>query len=323
MEIANQGANQRSWYVNPNNRTLTSNRKNTAIKDRENFDCMQHLLQPVEDIMKAVTTPIKLAGQTNINRAANTLTIAAGTQISVNDGYFLLVTERGVECHHGNNYDPYDIEAYKRAEGLAGSLTVLLRNAGGTQQITAFSLEEYQKWTGEVSTVLSYMGIDSSRDFTLNGMKYSKNSNGFWESAANSSAKAAYERACANNRTYPYADERTRNQINYISNYYLENVPEQMRAAWQRALEETGINPFPEGYASTLSQLSMEQDFATGGDDDILGKDTASNIAAVQSIIDRIDHPLGDISEKDRRFRADEKVFYKTLLGHLTSPEEV
>lgn len=52
MEIANQGANQRSWYVNPNNRTLTSNRKNTAIKDRENFDCM-HTSAKTEDFLQA------------------------------------------------------------------------------------------------------------------------------------------------------------------------------------------------------------------------------------------------------------------------------
>lgn len=321
MEIANRGTDQGFRYVNPNNRTLTTGRKNTEIRDRDGFGWMRRLLNPVEDMVKALTTPIKLADHTDINRAANTLTIAAGTQIPVGDGYILTVTQRGVECRHGKNYDPYDTEAYKRAQGLADSLAVLLGNAGGTQQTTAFSREEYQKWTNDVSTVLSYMGIDSSRDFTLNGMKYSKNRNGFWESAREQSAKAAYERALANNRTYTYADERTRGQISYISNYYLENVSEQMRAAWQRALEETGVNPFPEGYGSTLSQLSMEQDFATGGDDDIFGTDAAGNIAAVQSIIDRIDHPLGDIPEKDRSFREDEKVFYTAVLKYLTAEE--
>lgn len=321
MEIANHRADQGFRYVNPNNRTLTAGRKNTEIRDRDSFGCMRRLLNPVEDMVKALTTPIKLADHTGINRAANTLTIAAGTQIPVGDGYILTVTQRGVECRGGKNVDPYDTEAYKRAQGLADSLAVLLRNAGGTQQTTAFSREEYQKWTGEVSTVLSYMGIDSSRDFTLNGMKYSRNRSGFWESAREQSAKAAYKRALANNRTYTYADERTRGQISYISNYYLENVSEQMRAAWQRALEETGVNPFPEGYGSTLSQLSMEQDFATGGNDDILGQDVESNIAAVRNIIDRIDHPLGDIPEKDRSFREDEKVFYMAVLEYLTAEE--
>ena len=99
MEISNHGANQGSRYVNPNNRTLTSNRKNTEIKDQDNFGCMQRLLNPVEDMVKALTTPIKLADQTTVSRAANMAAIAAGTQITVNDGYILTVTERGVECH--------------------------------------------------------------------------------------------------------------------------------------------------------------------------------------------------------------------------------
>lgn len=317
MDIVNYGGNQGSYYVNPNTRTLTSNRKNTAIKDRDNFGCMQRLLKPVENLMQAIKTPINLADRTTVNPAANSVTIAEGTQISVNDGYILTVKKNGVEVRHGADYDPYNTEAYIRAQGLADSLTTLLRNAGGTQNITAFSEEGYQKWTSEVSTVLSYMGLDGNRDFTINGMKYSKNAKGYWESAANSDAKAAYERAQAANRTYTYADERTKNQINYVSNYYLENVSVQMKTAWQKALEVTGVNPFPEGFSSTLSQLAMEQDFATGGNDDIFGKDAKSNAEAVQKIIDRIDNPLGAVSEKDQSFRAEEKVFYTAVLQYL------
>lgn len=220
MEITNHGANQGSWYVNPNTRTLTSNRKNTKIKDRDNFGCMKRLLNPVEDMAKALWTPIKLADRTTVNRALGTVTIAEGTQIAVNDGYILTVRKRGVECRRADEYAPYDKKAYEKAQGLADSLAVLLRNAGGTQKTAAFSREGYEKWTDNVSTVLNYMGIDSSRSFMINGMKYSKNTDGYWESAANSSAKAAYEKAQADNRTFTYADQRTLEQIDYISNYY-------------------------------------------------------------------------------------------------------
>lgn len=199
MEIANHGANQGSWYVNPNTRTLTSNRKNTKIKDRDNFGCMKRLLNPVEDMAKALWTPIKLADRTTVNRALGTVTIAEGTQIEVNDGYILTVRKRGVECRRADEYAPYDKKAYEKAQGLADSLAVLLRNAGGTQKTAAFSREGYEKWTDNVSTVLNYMGIDSNRNFTINGMKYSKNTDGYWESAANGSAKAAYEKAQADN----------------------------------------------------------------------------------------------------------------------------
>ena len=47
MEISNN----QSWYVNSNTRQVTSNIKNTAIKDREAFNgSMQNLLNPVEDL---------------------------------------------------------------------------------------------------------------------------------------------------------------------------------------------------------------------------------------------------------------------------------
>ena len=54
MDISNQRSYQGSWYVNPNTRTLTSDRKNTSIKDRDAFSCMQHLLHPVEDMARVV-----------------------------------------------------------------------------------------------------------------------------------------------------------------------------------------------------------------------------------------------------------------------------
>ena len=53
--------------------------------------------------------------------------------------------------------------------------------------------------------------------------------------------------------------------IAYISDYYLQTVPESVKAAWQETLEETGVNPFQTDLSSTLTQLSVEQDFQTGG----------------------------------------------------------
>ena len=47
-----------------------------------------------------------------------------------------------------------------------------------------------------------------------------------------------------NNRTYQFADEKTKKQIAYMSGYYLQTVPQSVKAAWQETLEETGFNPF-------------------------------------------------------------------------------
>ena len=75
-----------------------------------------------------------------------------------------------------------------------------------------------------------------------------------------------------NNRTYQFADEKTKKQIAYMSGYYLQTVPQSVKAAWQETLEETGFNPFQTDVTSILTQLSVEQDFLTGGDDNIFGE---------------------------------------------------
>ena len=306
-----------SWYVNPNIRQVTSNIKNTAIKDREAFNSsMQSLLNPVEDLAQVLKTPIKLAARSSLNRQGNSVDIASGRRIAVNDGYILTVKPQGVEVSGGD--EPYDTQAYMKAQMMADSLATLLRNACGNMHTVAYSQEEYARWNEGVSDVMGYLGIDTSKDFTVNGMKYSRNGNGWYESQADSEAKAAYEMLKANNRTYTFADERTKNQIAYISNYYLEHTTETLKAAWQKTLEETGVNPFPQGFSSTLSQLAMEQDFATGGNDDIFGDDLESNIAAVKKIIERLENPLSDVSERNAEFVADEKTFYKALLNNLT-----
>ena len=59
----------------------------------------------------------------------------------------------------------------------------------------------YARWNEGVSDVMGYLGIDASKDFTVNGMKYSKNGNGWFESQADSEAKSAYEMLKANNIT--------------------------------------------------------------------------------------------------------------------------
>ena len=107
MEISNN----QSWYVNPNTRQVTSNIKNTAIKDREAFNgSMQNLLNPVEDLVQVLKTPIKLAERSSLNRQGNSVDIASGSRIAVNDGYILTVKPQGVEVSGGD--DPYDTQAY-------------------------------------------------------------------------------------------------------------------------------------------------------------------------------------------------------------------
>lgn len=308
-------SNNQSWYVNPNIRQVTSNKKNTIIKDREAFNAsMQNLLNPVENLAQVLRTPNKLAEKSSLNRQSNTINIASGMRIAVNDGHVLTVKPQGVEVSGGN--DPYDTESYLKAQRMADSLATLLHNACGVMKTVAYSQEEYARWTEGVSDVMGYLGIDTLKDFTVNGMKYSRSERGWYESQANREAKDAYEMLKANNRTYTFADEKTRNQIAYISNYYLEHTTETMKAAWQKTLEESGVNPFSDGF-STLAQLVMEQDLMTGGDDNIFGNTVESSLSAVKKILDRNENPLGKVDENKAESLRREKKFYATLLRKL------
>lgn len=242
-----------SYYINPNTRGLTSNYKNTVIKDKEAYNGVmsQHLLNPVEDLVQVLNTPIKLAKSASLSSQNNSVNIAEGQRIRVNRGHVLTVTAHGVDVSGGDN--PYDTESYVKAQSMADALTSLLRNAGGTMTTVAHSKEEYAKYTEEITDVMSYFGVDTFKDFIVNGMKYSKNKDGWYESEANNEAQAAYEQLKANNRTYQFADEKTKKQIAYISDYYLQTVPESVKAAWQETLEETGVNPFQTDVTSTLT----------------------------------------------------------------------
>ena len=120
-----------------------------------------------------------------------------------------------------------------------------------------------------------------------------------------------------NNRTYQFADEKTKKQIAYISDYYLQTVPESVKAAWQETLEETGVNPFQTDLSSTLTQLSVEQDFLTGGNDNIFGETKESCLAAINKILERIENPLATMTEERTAYLQQEKEFYTVLASKI------
>ena len=121
----------------------------------------------------------------------------------------------------------------------------------------------------------------------------------------------------ANNRAYQFADEKTKKQIAYISDYYLQTVPESVKAAWQETLEETGVNPFQTDLSSTLTQLSVEQDFLTGGNDNIFGETKESCLAAINKILERIENPLATMTEERTAYLQQEKEFYTVLASKI------
>ena len=301
-----------SYYVNPNTRTLTTDIKNTVVSDSSMYSTFQAKLRAVDDLQEVLTNPIKLANKTSVDTRRNSLFLAEGASITVSEGFVLTVKKSGVEVSGGNIDND---KARQEAMEMGGALATLLRNACGMMKNVANSPAAYDKWSSNITKVLGYFGIDTSKDFSVNGMSYSRDKTDRIVSQEKTDAVKEYERLKSTNRFYESADERTQRITAHMTNYYLKNVPEEVSNAWWEAIEETGINPFPEGYTGALQQLSMEQDFQTAGNDDIFGYSKESSISAIERILNRIDNPIGKSMDDDKAFRSFERQFYSTLLG--------
>ena len=307
--------NVNSYYVNPNNMAITSNLKNTQVYNKSEYAAMASKLRPVENLVGSLNMPMKLASSNSIDKRNNSINICLGTSVNVPGGLSLKVREKSVEVVGVCNYD--NQKEYQQAQDMAGALATLLRNAGGTQKEVGYSSSEITAWNENVKKVLSYFGIDTSKDFSVNGMKYYRNENGLFESERECEAKLAYEQMNTNNKIFNFADDRTKKWIDYVSDYYLKNVPESVQIAWKDTLEQTGVNPFQTGVQSTLTQLAIEQDFMTGGNDDLLGNSEESCLDAISRILDRIDNPLGAVDERKASFLEQEKIFYTELYKNI------
>ena len=318
-------SNLTSTYINPNTRSVTSNIKNTYVP--EGTDFMADKLRPVQSIPDA-NTPFKLAGETSVDKENNALSVAKGTHLTFEGGFVYTVLESGITMGYGDDWRaerpmPGDLdneELNSAAQSKASAFHKLLWDSSGLVNVSNYDDKAYAKWNEDVCSVLESFGIDTSKDFSINGVKYSRNEKGYFESEHSFAAKEAYEMLKNNNRSYALADESTKKRVHYMSDYYLGSSPEEVRTAWQETLEETGINPFQSGYVSTLQQLATEQDFVTGGNDQFFGESIESSVDAINTILDRIENPLPRKNKEDESKMMDvdqEKEFYSTLLSKI------
>ena len=111
--------------------------------------------------------------------------------------------------------------------------------------------------------------------------------------------------------------KRPKSRLHILVIINLQTVPESVKAAWQETLEETGFNPFQTDVTSTLTQLSVEQDFLTGGDDNIFGETKESCLAAIDKVLERIENPLAAVTEERAAYLQQEKEFYTVLASKI------
>lgn len=61
----------------------------------------------------------------------------------------------------------------------------------------------------------------------------------------------------------------------------------------------------------------MEQDFLTGGNDNIFGETKESCLAAINKILERIENPLATMTEERTAYLQQEKEFYTVLASKI------
>lgn len=94
--------------------------------------------------------------------------------------------------------------------------------------------------------------------------------------------------------------------------------PESSKAvmeAWDKALAETGVNPFPMNRISIVYVVLAESGRIHRLGTDFLGDNITSAISMVKKIIHRLENPIAPYQHPE--FRNDELAFYNKFLDNL------
>lgn len=138
------------------------------------------------------------------------------------------------------------------------------------------------------------------------------------------------------NETNSEVDERkaTDNQIQELLKdnnerrfeSYGPNAPEEVKQAWMKAAEETGLNGLgmnAGGQMSHITQLDVQRaiKWYNGENPDVLGTTVGSARQAIEQALYDLEHPLEPISTKSPEVQKQiekEKEFYKAFLDNLS-----
>ncbi|MCL2051129.1 MAG: hypothetical protein FWG91_05310 [Lachnospiraceae bacterium] len=302
--------------INHNSMQLTSNPANRGTRDLSFFRPLigWEKLENISSELQNHNAKLILGNHVPLNKSQNSITFGIGSTFSLSGGFTIKIGSEGFELIGDTKTN---MAGRIQAEQYRDFLDKMIRYANG--QINHFYLfpRDIEEATRDVLKKLSEFGIDTSKDFTINGTLFTVQ-NGIVDKKSAFDAQAAFEMQIANNRTYTFADEKTKAWIHHLTEYYFRNAPEDVKKSFYDTMEKTGINPFPDGYSGAFKQLSVEQDFATFGNDDIIGSSVESAVIAVRNILERIANPI--ITEKDPNnieMLKKEETFYQALLAAL------
>ena len=123
-------------------------------------------------MQKAWTVPVGLAVRTSVNIAGNAVNLAQGTKIIIQSGCLLTITEKGVEVSDGD--ECLNQDDFQEAKEMAAALSTFLWGCGEEQNAAGGCLHEYADWAENITKVLRCFGIDTAKEFTVNGVKCEK-----------------------------------------------------------------------------------------------------------------------------------------------------
>ena len=89
----------------------------------------------------------------------------------------------------------------------------------------------------------------------------------------------------------------------------------EVMVAWDKALAETGVNPFPMNRISIVYAVLAENGRIRRLKPDFLGDNVTSAISMVKKIIHRLENPIAPYQHPE--FRNDELTFYNKFLDNL------
>ena len=123
-------------------------------------------------MQRAWSVPVGLAVRTSVNIAGNAVNLAQGTKIIIQSGYLLTITEKGVEV--SDEDEGLNQGDYQEAKEMAAALSILLWGSGEEETAADSSLFGYADWAESITKVLMCFGIDTAKEFTVNGVKCEK-----------------------------------------------------------------------------------------------------------------------------------------------------
>ena len=106
----------------------------------------------------------------------------------------------------------------------------------------------------------------------------------------------------------------TKNETPKETNAFRPESSDEVMQAWDKALAETGVNPFPMNRISTALVLQVESG-QQGLSSTFLGDSVGSAKSMAEKIIHRLENPLTPVADPD--FAGQELIFYKKFLELL------